>query len=80
VIYALREFVEEGGLISYATSLNDQWRRAARYVDRIFKGAKPGELPIEQPAAFELVDQRQGSQSRGPHDPSLAAGAGGSDD
>jgi ABC-type uncharacterized transport system substrate-binding protein len=53
-IYALREFIEDGGLISYATSLNGQWRRAARYVNRILKGAKPGELPIEQPAAFEL--------------------------
>jgi putative ABC transport system substrate-binding protein len=53
-IYALREFVEEGGLISYATSLVDQWRRAARYVDKILRGARPSELPIEQPTAFEL--------------------------
>lgn len=53
-IYALREFVEAGGLISYATSLIDQWRRAARYVDKILRGARPSELPIEQPTAFEL--------------------------
>src|SRR5213593_1390717 len=54
-IYALREWVEDGGLISYATSLNDQWRRAARYVDKIFKGAKPIDLTVEQPSTFELV-------------------------
>jgi putative ABC transport system substrate-binding protein len=53
-IYALREFVQDGGLVSYATSLLDQWRRAARYVDRVLKGAKPGDLPVEQPTAFEL--------------------------
>ena len=53
-IYALREWVEDGGLISYATNLSDQWRRAARYVDKLLKGARPSELPIEQPAAFEL--------------------------
>jgi len=53
-IYALREFVQDGGLISYATNLREQWRHAAHYVDKIMRGAKPSELPVEQPTAFEL--------------------------
>ena len=54
-MFALKADVEAGGLISYAPSLTDTFRRAARYVDRVLKGANPGDLPIEESTRFELV-------------------------
>jgi putative tryptophan/tyrosine transport system substrate-binding protein len=54
-MFGLREHVEEGGLISYGVDLQQSWHRAAYYVDKIIRGALPGDLPIEFPTKLELV-------------------------
>jgi len=54
-MYGAREFVVAGGLISYGPDYPDLYRRSATYLDRIFRGAKPADLPVEQPTTFELA-------------------------
>jgi putative ABC transport system substrate-binding protein len=54
-IYGFREYVEAGGLISYGLSYRDYYKGVARYVDKVLRGTKPADLPVEQPAKIELV-------------------------
>ena len=54
-VYAMSEFARDGGLLSYGADLVDTWRRAATYVDRILRGAKPGDLPVQFPAKHEMA-------------------------
>ena len=64
-MYFFQEFAEEGGLVSYGPSDTDLYRRSATYVDRILKGAKPSELPVEQPTKFDLVINLKAAKALG---------------
>ena len=65
-VYYRRGFVTGGGLISYGYDAADQFRRAAGYIDRILKGEKPADLPVQAPTKYELVDQPQDRQGAWP--------------
>jgi putative ABC transport system substrate-binding protein len=64
-IYASREFVDAGGLLAYGVSYPDLYYRAAAYVDKIIKGAKPSDLPVQQPTKFELIVNRKAAKALG---------------
>jgi putative ABC transport system substrate-binding protein len=70
-MFAMREYVEAGGLMSYGEPLYEFYRRAAAFVDKIFKGAKPAELPVEQPTRFHLVINRKTADALGVTIPAL---------
>ena len=64
-MYELRQYVDAGGLISYGANINQIWRQAAGFVDKILRGANPGDLPIEQPTKFELVVNLKAAKALG---------------
>ena len=72
-VYGYRFMVERGGLMSYGVDLDNLFERAATYVDRILKGAKPADLPVQAPTKFELAVNQKIRQSARPHDPADAA-------
>jgi ABC-type uncharacterized transport system substrate-binding protein len=70
-IHGIRDYVEVGGLMSYAASFPDLWRRAGDYVDKILRGTKPADLPVEQPTKFDLTINLVTAQALGLTIPSM---------
>jgi putative ABC transport system substrate-binding protein len=64
-VYSLSDFVRDGGLLSYGPDRVDNWRRAASYVDRILRGEKPGDLPLQFPTKFEMTVNRRTATALG---------------
>jgi putative tryptophan/tyrosine transport system substrate-binding protein len=69
-IYAFRRFVTEGGLVSYGVDIFDQVRSSAAYVDRILKGTKPGDLPVQMPTRYALIINQKTAKTLGINVPS----------
>jgi putative ABC transport system substrate-binding protein len=74
-VYALSFFVTDGGLLSFGADLVDTFRGAASYVDRILRGAKPGDLPVQLPTGFEMVVNRKTATALGPCHPPIDSAA-----
>jgi putative tryptophan/tyrosine transport system substrate-binding protein len=72
-IYPFRSYATDGGLLSYGSDAIDQWRQAASYVDRVLRGEKPADLPVQAPTRYQMGNQSKDRQGVRPYDPTDAA-------